>query len=725
MLRLPSFRSGGAVTCVVYTLLFASLAIGGASAGCAASHNSDTFGVDDSGAGNMFGDGGTGTVTTFDANTGTLGPVMGTCDPTLKTITITPPTVTTTVTYGSTPSVQQQFSASGTLADGTTQDVTGCAAWVTSAPDLATVMGGAFSTTTAGQYTITASSGSASGTAVVTVKLTGVANPSNVATAGLDGTPSGTAPAIAYPVDGALFPFHFGDLAFQVVPTAGQTLARIAFEGDAIDLKVYAPCTPIPNATTAGACSIALPADLEASLAGASEAVNMKETVRLASSTGTNLVESASIDVRWSSAPLPGSIYYWSAPPATMAAASEIVRMNLAAPGTPPEVFYEWLDSVPYAPPLSGGWACIGCHAISQDGKKMGIVLNGSAVGSDGQGSLFALVDIATRSPTAARITDDAGQQLLTTGFATFSTFSPDDTTMVQELQGTLYLRQADATLASTPLFGGLSEKQTEPFWSSKGDLLAFATWVPNTSTHLAYDSQDLNGNEIVNAQIWTGPVNGTTFGTPSVLVPRVTGATEYYPTISDDSAYVVFNESSCSGPPTNGTDGYGASPCDGYDDPSARLRMVAADGGAPLELDRASGRTSTWPAMGGGTWTNSWPRVSPTHTTFQGKTLYWVAFSSRRNYGAVLAGSQTGASVPQIWFAGIAVDPNGKTSGDPSFAPVWLPMQNSPTPEVLFDGGTAPPEADGGVTGNHLPQWVYKYVPYVPPLMPPPPPPR
>jgi hypothetical protein len=727
MLRSPTLGSVRRVSLLLYSLLFAGLTAGGAAAGCAATHNQAIFGPGDDGGGAAFNDAGGGPVVTFDGSGGMIGMVpMGTCDPTLKTITITPPTLSTTVTYGATgPSVSQQFTASGTLADGTTQDVTECAAWTTSAPDLATAPGGSFTTTTAGQYKVTASSGSATGTAVVTVKLTGVANAGNVPTAGLDGTPGTGALPIAYPLDGALFPLHFGDLAFQVVPTAAQTIARIAIEGDAIDLKVYAACTPIPGAAKAGACSIALPADLEPSLAGASEGVNMKETVRLAAADGSKLVESAAIDVRWASSGLPGSIYYWSAPRATMSAASEIVRMNLEKGGTPPEVFYQWLDSVPYAPPLSGGWACIGCHSISQDGKKMGVVLNGASIQPDGTGSLFALIDIATRAPTAARITDDAGQQLLTTGFATFTTFSPDDATMVQALQGQLFLRNADSTLASTPLFGSLTEKQTHPYWSQKGDLLTFTSWVPTLTIPHAYDSQDKNGNETPSAQIWTATVSGTTFGTPTVLVPRTSGATEYYPTISDDSAYVLFNESSCNGPPTATGDGYGGSPCDGYDDPSARLRMVAASGGTPLELDRASGRTSGWPAMGSGTWTNSWPRFSPAHGTFQGKTLYWVAFSSRRDYGAVLAGSQDGSSVPQIWFAGVAVDANGQTSGDPSFAPVWLPMQNSPTSEVLFDGGTAPPEADGGVTGNHLPQWVYKYVPYVPPLMPPPPPPR
>jgi len=104
--------------------------------------------------------------------------------------------------------------------------------------------------------------------------------------------------------------------------------------------------------------------------------------------------------------------------------------------------------------------------------------------------------------------------------------------------------------------FSTMTEAVTHPYWSMKG-LLAFASWEPLT-TPLAYDPKDLNGNEVANAQIWIAPVNGTTFDTPTLLVPRQTNLTEYYPTISDDSLFVAFNESSCSGPPTNQSDGYG-----------------------------------------------------------------------------------------------------------------------------------------------------------------------
>jgi hypothetical protein len=644
----------------------------------------------------------------------------GDCPPGVQSISVSPASVSVSFQYGQTPQ-PVALTATGTLSGGKTMDVTGCAGWTVS-PALGTVSGGSFKPSAAGQFTVSAGSGSVSGSTTVTVKVTGSSNPGNIDTSKLDGTPGSGKPTVAYPLDGSLFPYHFGDLAFQMVPNAqGQSLARIHFAGDAIDLEVYAPCSPISSPATSGACSVALPTDVEDDLVGASAATTLTETVRLAASDGSSLAESASISARWSSFSLPGTIYYWSTPPHGMTGASEIVRMNLAMPGTPPEVYYTNLDAVPYAPPLSGGWACVGCHAISRDGTKLGITLAGSSVNAngDGYGSLFALLDVKTKTPTASRITESGGQQLLNAGFASMTTFSSDGADMVQELQGKLYVRTADATLSSQgPLFSSMTESLTQPSLSLTGDRLVFSSWVPTLNIPHAYDSRDLNGNETPNAQIWTATVSGTTFGTPSLLVPRVSGATEYYPALSDDSTLVVFNESSCSGPSTNGQDGYGSSPCDSYDDPSARLRMVAAGGGAPVELDRASGRTSGWPSSA--TWTNSWPRFAPSHGTFRGKTLYWIAFSSRRAYGATLAGSADGSTPPQIWFAAVTVDASGSLSGDPSFAPVWLPTQNSATPEILPDGGTSQTLGGNGTpTGNHIPQWVVSYVEYVPPAPP------
>jgi hypothetical protein len=693
----------------------------------------------------------------FDSGVTTM--PMGTCPKGLKSVAISPANSTISVTYASPlPMTSQTFTAKGTYMDGSSMDVTSCLGWATSIPAIATItQAGAFSTGAAGQFTITGASGGISATTTITVMLTGTANPSSLATSDLDGTPSGAAPTIAYPLDQSLFPFHFGDLAFQMVPSSSsQTEARIAFQGPAISLNLYAPCTPIASAATAGACSVVIPPDLEASLAGASEAATLTETVRLAALGGSNLAESAPISARWASNPLPGTIYYWSSPPTGHTGNSEIIRMNLATPGTPPEVFLTNLDVVPYGEvlseagyekgdPLSGGSQCIGCHAISQDGTKLAITIGGAAVNVEpngmpggGDGSWFGLVDVANKVPIVARVVDD-NAQFLQQGFEELSTFSNTGEDMVQVLQGQLFLRTADVNLTSTPLFTSMTEPMTQPYWSYKGDLLTFASWVPvdNPPGSSGADPQDLNGNEIVGAQIWVSPVTGTTFGAPTILVPRVSGLTEYYPTTSEDSALVAFDESSCSGTMSAGNDGYGTGPCDSYDDPSAHLRLVSAKGGAPVDLDRASQRTSGWPTAS--TWTVSWPRFAPPApsgtppSTFQGKTLYWLAFSSRLPYGATLAGSQTGTTPPQIWFAAVAIDASGSLSGDPSFAPVWLPQQNSATPEILIDGGTSQTLGGNGTpVGNHVPQWVYQYVPFKPPPPPassagylPPPPPK
>jgi hypothetical protein len=740
----------------IYAVLISAFTTAGfLGGGCAQTGHSNGFPGEDGGGG-AGGSGGGGIVLQPEAGPGPslesgIAAPVGTCTKGLTAIVVSPATTSVSVTYSATlPTTNQPFTAQGTFMDGSTSDVTTCAGWTTSSPSIATIsQTGAFSTDAAGQFTVTATSDGVNGTAVITIMLTGTATSGGITTTDLDGTPGGTAPTIAYPFDQALFPFHFGDLAFQMVPSsASQTEARISFQGDAIALDLYAPCTPITGAAIAGACSVAIPADLEASLAGASEATNLTETVRLSAPGGANLSESSPISARWSSVSLPGTVYYWSAPPAAMNGQSEIRRVDLTTPGTPPEVYFSYTDIEPnqnstppypgYSDMFSGGWCCIGCHSITQDGKYMGVTMGGASISSGGgNGSFFALVDIATRAPLAAAITTDAGQ-FLPDGFATFTTFAPDDNNMVQELQGQLFLRTY--TAASTPplatagaLFAGsTTESLTDPYWSAKGDLLAFASWVPTGAP--PYDPKDLNGNEVIGAQIWTSAVAGTTFATPNLLVPRQPGLTEYYPAISDDSALVAFDESSCAGPNSPTADGYGASPCDGYDDPSARLRVVEAAGGTAVNLDLASGVTSNWPTSD--VWTNSWSRFSPTHGTFQGKSLYWLTFSSRRPYGATLAGSSpTSATTPpatwtspQIWFAAVVVDPTKPLSGDPSYAPVWLPLQNSATPETLYNGTLQPSiSASGTIAGNHSAEWVYTFVPYVPPanMMPPQPPPQ
>ena len=194
---------------------------------------------------------------------------------------------------------------------------------------------------------------------------------------------------------------------------------------------------------------MALPADLEKDLAGASEATHLSETVRLAAADGSGLAESASISARWSSMRLSGALYFWSSPPTTGGTASQLVRQNLDVPGSPPAIYLQNADLAPLDPSLKYSQPCFGCHAISQDGTKMALTIGGSDVVN---GSQFALMDVATKQAlssggqTAVRLKDNNASF---PGFAVFSTFSPDGMHLVQSLQGQLLLRMADATLAT------------------------------------------------------------------------------------------------------------------------------------------------------------------------------------------------------------------------------------------------------------------------------------
>ena len=591
--------------------------------------------------------------------------------------------------------VTQPFTAMGTFQDGSTQDVTSEVAWETDANSGAMIdSSGHFSSTLAGAFHVTASSGSISASVVATVKLTGNVVTGSVDPSKLDGTPSGSAPTIAYPLDGALFPYGLGPIGFQMVPSAsGQSIGRVAFSGDLIDLRVYGTCDAIQSPAIAGGCTITVPSALEHQLDAASSATNMQETVRLAASDGTNLAESTSIDVRWTSSALSGGLYYWSAQTVASGGKNLLMRYDLDTPGTPPEQYYTDADTAKLEPQTQYYQQCFGCHSISLDGTKIALTFGGSVP------SLFALLDVSKKMPltdgtnSSIRYSDGDGPSnfVASQGYATTTVFSPDGTSMIQSFRGQLLPRAADPTLDSlgnalftsgSPIPSG--EALSQPFWSAKGDMLAFISFVPDNSKTQGI----LTGDVVQGAQIWLAPMSGNTPGTPTLAVPRTTNKTEFYPNISDDSAYMVFNESDCSGPPTPSSSNWGLGPCDGYDDPSAKLRLMDLKSNAIVNLDRASGTD---------TWTNSWPHFAPTHGSFQNKTLYWIAFSSRRPYGATLAGSDVGNSTPQLWFTAIAVDSNGLAS-DVSFAPIWMPSQN----------GT------DAMRGNHSPQWVTKAVPVV-----------
>ena len=343
---------------------------------------------------------------------------------------------------------------------------------------------------------------------------------------------------------------------------------------------------------------------------------------------------------------------------------------------------------------------CIGCHAISNDGKYMALTIGGSASDAAnttildiGAQSLININPAASTDPNSSPTVNfsDYWKKFRVEGVAAENTWGPNNDRMISMFRSKLY--QTNVTISGTTgtvtragaVVPSWTEYASDPFWSPDGSLFVFTSFdQPDIGT---YNTDGLNGDMKRRGKIAIASADMMgVHDDAHDLVPRMANVTNFYPSISNDSKLVVFNQSTCGADPdVNRSDSdtlYGNQSCDGYDDNSSTVWIVNPTGGNPVELDNANG-----PAGSG----NSWPRFSPDKGNFRGELIYWIAFSSRRPYGSQVNYNVTPlATKPQLWIAAVRTGEN--IVGDPSWAPVWLPTQNPKQ--------TVP-------QGNHVPQWV------------------
>ena len=549
--------------------------------------------------------------------------------------------------------------------------------------------------------------------------------------------------AIAYPLDHALFPSNLG--AIQVQLKTPGTAARISFQtaqSNNVNAQFYGACESAPGS----GCSVTIPLAFTQMLIPASQTEDLQLTARVLVG-GTPTGDSPPIRVAWASSGLTGGLYYWTSLPNQTACPSSL----MATPGsyclldttlvpkngtaiyrydfsrTDPAPQQVWTDdggpdSAPSYQGAPQAWSngtagghCIGCHAISNDGKLMGLTVGGS---STANAANWALLDIQNQdllliNPTrtggsgcndpGASPTNDPScywQQDRKDAFATETTWGPNDDAVVSMYKSKLSFDTVSAsgtaaTIAQTgPALptsaAAIDPYQSDPFWSHDGSLLVYTSFNTPGPADAQGNPGGLNGDLKTGGQIAIADATASSIVDDArVLVPRQSNVTSYYPCVSEDSKWVVFSQSNCGGNPSatdinyNGTAGYGSGVCDGYDDSSAKLYLVDTGGNAAVSLDTASGGSTHYD--------DSFPRFGPTVGSFRGQPLYWVVFSSRRPYGVQNNTAGLATSQPQLWFA--ALTPGQATVGDPSFAPVWLPAQN--------------PTGNGSAYGNHTPQWV------------------
>jgi hypothetical protein len=174
------------------------------------------------------------------------------------------------------------------------------------------------------------------------------------------------------------------------------------------------------------------------------------------------------------------------------------------------------------------------------------------------------------------------------------------------------------------------------PNWGHQNDVIAYSSTDVGTKD----GRLDCSATPNCKSDIYTVPFNNGAGGTAAPLQGASDPAyNEYYPAYSPDDALVAFNRV------PSGTSM--------YNQPKAEVYVVAASGSSPVRLlanDPAQCTQLTSPGV-----QNTWPKWAPGPSQgTDGKTYYWVTFSSSRS--PLAPGKQ------QLYVSGIVMDPSTKT---------------------------------------------------------------
>jgi WD40 repeat protein len=354
------------------------------------------------------------------------------------------------------------------------------------------------------------------------------------------------------------------------------------------------------------------------------------------------VVTSDPVRIRFANGSVSGTIYYWDI------AAGRAIRID---DGTA-----ERQSFMPTPPPDPGGDRCVGCHAVSRDGRYFAGRLGG---GDTNRGAVFDLTtDLSGNPPPTLFTSNDQATW-------NFATFSPDNTRLMIDPNTQLALLDPRSG-TRVPLGPGSAPlpRGTHPTWSPDGNTIAFISDTPAWGVDLR------QGN--VSVLDVLGP---DTFGAPRMvhMASSLSGAVpgglaDSYPSWSPDSRWLAFGH----GDIARSDVGQGALYLTGIEPGATAVRLDRACGGA----DRRD---------------NYLPNFSP----FNAGGYFWLSFLSKRDYGNAHRGTR-GAGRQQVWVTAIRNHPDGTT--DPSEVAYWLPGQNPQSSNISAFWAPRPCRPDGEV---------------------------
>jgi len=531
--------------------------------------------------------------------------------------------------------------------------------------------------------------------------------------------PSGAAARIVYPSDGVLLPPNLNQ--FEIHFTQGSvagTIYEVDFQNDNTDVRITTRCTGVTDSRgnpVDGACVLAI--DPQWDFIAKSNKGGDPITISVRTSTdGACAVPSLNAPkMNIAEEDTAGGIYYWKSKFTPIGTGGDIWRkafgdMKAEEKITPDTLSGNFTD-----------YPCWGCHSLSRDGARMAINVDDSDSDDEYTDVSSGLFDVASKM----FITSIGYAQGNVAGFQTFNDdhsllIGSDGDGLGSSMAGgfgitpgatnVFYLWNGTDGTAANPAqitVGMMSDRPTMPDWSLDNKLLVFV--IP---TIIGWSGHNDDAH-VWGGSIWTMAYNKPNFARPVELI-KSNGDNNYYPSISPDGNWIVYNhvdkqktpDGTLNGCSPKGVSPAGSCPNDSFSNPKARLYLTPPTvGSTPIDLALANGS----PHGAQVDVSNSWPRWSPFVQKYKGNQLLWITFSSTRDYGVrvrnhiPIGGSDQvqcypadspedpngdhGENIapncqqPQIWMAAINISGGemGQVS-DPSYPAFWLPYQDITT---------------------------------------------
>jgi hypothetical protein len=444
---------------------------------------------------------------------------------------------------------------------------------------------------------------------------------------GSAGTGSGSGgPCMFEPEIGTLYPQNWLRPRFSWVATGTENL----FEIDIVAANEVNPLVVYTAMT-----SWTMPADIWSALASHIIEQPITVTVRGATYDGTQMTLTSgpelgtSGDIQIAAASAPGAIVYWT-----------------TSNGTGFRGFHIGDETVQtVAVPSDDGSAtqCIGCHSSTPDGTF--VAYSATDTAANGDPSMLGLMtsDGLHQKPTfispsaatlMARLDQEAPQfsrnHWQNGDHLAINMFPTDGVTSGGMFQ--IMWTNLEATSTAQGVGYGFVSRGSDAGYA------ASASFAHQTDTILYVSAPSVSsGITVANGDLMTVPYNGGSGGTATPIMGASTAGNEYYPTFSPDDAYVAYNllpagQSS-------------------YANAAAEVYVIPASGGTPVRLAANDPPTCTGKASPGVE--NSWPKWAPDASQANGKTYYWLTFSSTRG----------SASIPQLYVTPIVDDGTSLTT--------------------------------------------------------------